>query len=111
MDDYDDTLAMLAAAIKNRKYPTDATMIMEESPGQERSTSQRPAIADLIMDDAQILITDQPANKPFPSTGMSDPLKQITTAKVEKSNENEDSRIIADQMKQMQDGRINSLAT
>ena len=38
-DDLDDTLEMLAAEIYNRKYPTQTPVIMENSPGPGRSTS------------------------------------------------------------------------
>ena len=83
-DDLDDTLALLGAEIESRKYPTDTTMIMEDSPEQERAISQRPAMADVVMADAQKLNPDPPAKSPCLSTDAIDLIKQRATAYCEK---------------------------
>ena len=62
--DVDDTLEMLAAEISSRRIPTRAPVIMEDSPGQIRPTSN----ALMIMEDSPGKI------RPAPSTLMAVPL-------------------------------------
>ena len=102
LDDADDLLAMLAAEINNRKYPTETAMIMEDSPEVQRSTSERKPISDIDMTDQVVENRNESlANLSDPTAGISQPGPSELPIKTETCVE--DSRIIADQMKVMQD--------
>ena len=93
-EEVDDTLAMLAAEIQSRTFPTSTAVIMEDSPEQMRSTSQvKPlegqAMLDTVHFERSTAILPQ---RDLDSTG------QYPMSDIAKNDEEDDSRAISDRM-------------